>query len=210
MSKLTGITAVDFGVPQLELNTNEIWYNNGTDTFELVRTDTTDALDTRVDNVYTQLLGTATNAVDLGTFTGTTILDNRDVKEALQDLETAVEANAAVDAAQARMHYVAISSASPAIVDIAASVPAGAWVTDVRLRVDVAWDGTAPVLSVGNATDGANHYAAAGVFDLKTASSAPQVSFILDQQTATEAITANITQDASTVGSGVVIITYVE
>jgi hypothetical protein len=39
----------------------------------------------------TTLSGVAQGAVDLGTFTGVTILDNRNVKQALQDLETAQE-----------------------------------------------------------------------------------------------------------------------
>ena len=43
------------------------------------------------ESVYT-LLGVAFNAADMGTFTGVTIQDNRDTKEALQDLETALEA----------------------------------------------------------------------------------------------------------------------
>lgn len=43
------------------------------------------------ESVYT-LLGVAFNALDMGTFTGTTISDNVDVKVALQDLETALEA----------------------------------------------------------------------------------------------------------------------
>ncbi|MXO63418.1 hypothetical protein [Qipengyuania oceanensis] len=51
------------------------------------------ALGVRVDN-HDALLGTATNAQDLGTFTGSTISDNSSVLNALQELETAVEAGA--------------------------------------------------------------------------------------------------------------------
>lgn len=43
------------------------------------------------EGVYT-LIGTAFDASDLGTFTGATISDNATVKQALQDLETALEA----------------------------------------------------------------------------------------------------------------------
>lgn len=39
------------------------------------------------------LSGVAANSTDLGTFTGTTIPDNSDIKQALQSLETAVEAS---------------------------------------------------------------------------------------------------------------------
>lgn len=46
--------------------------------------------DTRIDNLET-LSGVA-GATDLGTFTGTTVPDNTDIKTALQSLETALEA----------------------------------------------------------------------------------------------------------------------
>lgn len=46
-----------------------------------------------VDDLVT-LSGVAVNSVDLGTFTGTTIPDNSDIKEALQALETSVEGKA--------------------------------------------------------------------------------------------------------------------
>jgi len=45
-------------------------------------------------NDLVTLTGMAKGSVDLATFTGTTIPDNRTIKEALQDLETAVEAAA--------------------------------------------------------------------------------------------------------------------
>ena len=44
------------------------------------------------------LSGVAQNAEDLGTFTGSTIADSQTVKQALQALETAVEAAGIVDA----------------------------------------------------------------------------------------------------------------
>lgn len=46
---------------------------------------------TAITGVYTGILGVSDGDADLGTFTGSTIADNRDVKEALQDLETKVE-----------------------------------------------------------------------------------------------------------------------
>jgi hypothetical protein len=49
-----------------------------------------DEVDVDVDDLNT-LSGVAKNAQNLGTFTGSTIADNRDNKEALQDLETAHE-----------------------------------------------------------------------------------------------------------------------
>lgn len=52
------------------------------------------ALAVRVDK-HDTLIGTAANAEDLGAFSGTTITSNTDVKTALQELETAVEAAAA-------------------------------------------------------------------------------------------------------------------
>ena len=41
--------------------------------------------------VYTQILGVTAGDATFGTFSGTTITDNRDAKEAFQELETAVE-----------------------------------------------------------------------------------------------------------------------
>ena len=49
-----------------------------------------------IDHIHT-LIGVAANADDLGTFTGSVITDNRDVKDALQDLETEVETKADLD-----------------------------------------------------------------------------------------------------------------
>jgi hypothetical protein len=51
------------------------------------------ALSARVDK-HDTVFGLAASALDLGTFTGTTISDNADVVTALQELETAVEAAA--------------------------------------------------------------------------------------------------------------------
>jgi len=48
------------------------------------------ANETHIDNVAT-LSGLAKDSTSLGTFTGTTIADNKTIKEALQTLETAVE-----------------------------------------------------------------------------------------------------------------------
>ncbi len=50
------------------------------------------ANEVHIDNFAT-LSGVAKDAVNLGTFTGSSIQDNRVVKVALQDLETAIEAN---------------------------------------------------------------------------------------------------------------------
>lgn len=49
----------------------------------------------RVDK-HDTLFGTSANATNLGTFTGSTIGDNEDVKTALQDLETELEATKAL------------------------------------------------------------------------------------------------------------------
>ena len=46
---------------------------------------------TAINSVYTGALGLTAGDGDFGTFTGSTIADNRKAKEALQDLETAVE-----------------------------------------------------------------------------------------------------------------------
>lgn len=56
-------------------------------------------IDQNVDDLIT-LSGVAENATDLGTFTGSTISDNRKVKEALQDLETAIEGSVGATSAR--------------------------------------------------------------------------------------------------------------
>lgn len=68
-------------------------------TGNLVSTDVQSALvehQEEIDDLVT-LSGVASGSTDLGTFTGTTIPDGSDIKEALQSLETAVETNAAGD-----------------------------------------------------------------------------------------------------------------
>ena len=44
-----------------------------------------------VPNELTELTGVARDSVDLGSFSGHTIVDDRDIKEALQDLETGLD-----------------------------------------------------------------------------------------------------------------------
>ena len=76
--------------------------NNTADTDKPVSTAQQTALDAKADNTtvteidgnvndLVTLSGVAENATDLGTFTGSTITDNSDIKTALQELETEVE-----------------------------------------------------------------------------------------------------------------------
>lgn len=44
-----------------------------------------------IPNELTELTGVARNATDMGSFSGHTIVDNRDIKEAMQDLETGLD-----------------------------------------------------------------------------------------------------------------------
>ena len=60
--------------------------------FSTTITNLIDANETHIDNVAT-LTGVAKDSTDLGTFTGATIADSQTVKQALQALETAVEAS---------------------------------------------------------------------------------------------------------------------
>ncbi len=55
-----------------------------------------EAFDVEIDDIRS-LTGTSAGASDLGTFTGSTIADNSTIKDALQDLETAIEAAATFD-----------------------------------------------------------------------------------------------------------------
>ena len=74
------------------------------------------AISTNVGDLVT-LSGVAQNAEDLGTFTGSTIADSQTVKQALQALETAVEAAGIVDAGDNVNRLVGVTSAD--------SVPSG-------------------------------------------------------------------------------------
>ncbi len=67
---------------------------NDTNFYEVQTSDSIAALAADVADLVT-LSGVAANSTDLGTFTGTTIPDNSDIKEALQALETEVETKAA-------------------------------------------------------------------------------------------------------------------
>ncbi len=192
MTTLSNVTKVDFGTPELRLDGSVIDYFDGTNQNELA--------DARV---YT-LSGVSTHATDLGTFTGTTIADNDDIKGALQALETAVET---ADATQEHAEYVSFTSASGATVPISTTIPAGAWITDVRLVVNTAWDGVSPSITIGNTTDGTSFVSNSSVFDLKTVGD--QVDFVMEQPTAAENLNVYITQDSSTTGSAVVLVKWV-
>jgi len=73
---------------------SEISYSNATSGLVATNVQTAiDEVDGNVDNLVT-LSGVALDAVDLGTFTGVTIPDNSDIKEALQALETELETKA--------------------------------------------------------------------------------------------------------------------
>ena len=192
MTTLSNITKVDFGTADLRQDGAAIDYWDGTTAREIA--------DVRT---YT-LAGVADHATDLGTFTGTTIADNEDIKGALQALETAVEAS---DATQEHAEYVSFTSASPATVAISTMIPAGAWITDVRLLVNTVWDGANPSITIGNTTDGTSFVSNSSVFNLKTVGD--QVDFVMEQPTAAENLNLYITQDSSTTGSAVVLVKWV-
>ena len=59
--------------------------------FSTTITNAINANETHIDNAVT-LTGVAKDAVNLGTFTGSTVSDSRNIKQALQELETKVEA----------------------------------------------------------------------------------------------------------------------
>ena len=61
-------------------------------TRELNYTDgVTSNIQTQFDNILQTLTGVSAGSTTLGTFTGTTISDNKDLKVVLQELETAVD-----------------------------------------------------------------------------------------------------------------------
>lgn len=192
MTTLSNVTKVDFGTAELRQDGATINYWDGSSERELA------------DERAFTLAGVATHSTDLGTFTGTTIADNDDIKGALQALETAVEV---ADTTQEHAEYVSFTSASAATLAISTTVPAGAWITDVRLLVSTAWDGTAPSITVGNATDGTSFVSNSSVFDLKSVGD--QIDFVMEQPTAAEDLNLYITQDSSTTGSAVILVKWV-
>jgi hypothetical protein len=83
------LTSLDIRIP-LDMNLEKITnLANGTTLEDAATFDQIDSLQIDVSNLET-LTGVA-GAVNLGTFAGTTITDNTDIKTALQELETAVE-----------------------------------------------------------------------------------------------------------------------
>jgi len=89
-SALAVKTYVDNSVASKD-QASEISYSNVTSSLTATNVqNAVDEIDNNVDNLVS-LSGVALDSTTLGTFTGTTIPDNRTVKEAFQSLETAVE-----------------------------------------------------------------------------------------------------------------------
>lgn len=92
-SALAVKTYVDNSVASKD-QASEISYDNTTSGLTAVNVQTAiDEVDGNVDNLVT-LTGVALDSTDLGVFTGVTIPDNSDIKEALQALETELETKA--------------------------------------------------------------------------------------------------------------------
>lgn len=192
MTTLSNIVKVDFGTAELRQDGATINYWDGSAERELAD-----------ERAYT-LAGVATHATDLGTFSGSTIPDNDDIKGALQALETAVEAS---DSTQEHAEYIPFDFNAPATLAISTMIPANAWITDVRLHVATAWDGVAPSISVGNSTDGVSFVSNTSVFNLKAVGD--QVDFVMEQPSVAENLNLYITQDASTTGSATILVKWV-
>lgn len=93
--------SLSVGSIYLSTSTGKIYTKHtstGDDTnfYEVQTSDTIAALAADVADLVS-LTGVAANSTDLGTFTGTTIPDNSDIKEALQALETEVETKASTE-----------------------------------------------------------------------------------------------------------------
>ena len=93
-NRSTAINDLVDGAPGLLDTLNEIAAAIGDDSnFITTITNLIDANETHIDNVAT-LTGVAKDSANLGTFTGSTIVDNSTLKAALQLLETSVETKA--------------------------------------------------------------------------------------------------------------------
>ena len=93
-NRSTAINDLVDGAPGLLDTLNEIAAAIGDDSnFITTVTNLIDANETHIDNVAT-LTGVAKDSANLGTFTGSTIVDNSTLKAALQLLETSVETKA--------------------------------------------------------------------------------------------------------------------
>jgi hypothetical protein len=100
-----------------------------------------------VNNELTALTGVALNAVNLGTFTGSTIADNQNIKQALQALETKAE-TAIVDADISATAEIAVSKLADGAARQLLQTAANG--TDVEWASDIDIPGTLDV--TGNAT----------------------------------------------------------
>lgn len=100
-----------------------------------------------LDNVEQELIdiitlsGVAANSTDLGTFTGTTIQNGRTVKEALQDLETALEAasgvtNLGIANKTATTLDVTSSTGTDATVPAVTGTEAGLMIASDKVKID--------------------------------------------------------------------------
>lgn len=196
MSRINGLTELNFGNGAIDTSDGTVVrYFDGTTTEELATS-----------NVYT-LAGVTNKDSDLGTFTGTTIADNDDIKGALQSLETAVEA-ASVPATMVEMEYASFNY-NDGTVTVASSIPANAWITEIRLFMSTAFDGSGGALNLGNTTDGGSFVFPTGAFD-PTDATAPQTALIMAQPTAAENLVLTVTQGTATQGAGDIIVTYIQ
>lgn len=155
-------------------------------------------VDANVNDVIT-LTGVAENSVNLGSFAGTTISNNPTIKQALQDLETSIE-NQEHDC-----RYASIVYTSGPSVNIGATIPTDSIVSRIRVKVETAWDGTAPTVIGGVSADTDLLFAASSV-DLKTPGLYIVDTFVETSGDTQFILTMN--NDGSTVGAAKVLLEY--
>ena len=162
-------------------------------------------LDGNVDAVNTSL-GTAQGATHLGTFTGSTISDNTTVKNALQELETALEAGAGATQGTKTFNIVEGVATEDSWTGISDALPTNAVVTKVQVNVATAFTGgTAPTLALRTAVD-TTSILAVGENDLETVD-----NYIVDiyVSASTRDIEYYYTDDGATAGTANVVVYYV-
>ena len=109
---------------------------------------TVSEVDTNVDDLIS-LSGVAENVTGLGTFTGSTISDDSDIKTALQDLETAAESAAAGSAVADQVKTVTDSTNADQYLTFVNDDNASATTEALRTDAGVKYNPSANLLTVG-------------------------------------------------------------
>ena len=87
-------------------------------------------------------------------------------------------------------------------VQIVSNAPSGSSIMEIMVRIDTAFDGTTPTISVGTASSSNTEILGTSSIDLTDANNNPQVGYVWYVMTTTEDVNAYITVSGATQGAG--------